>query len=363
MRASEYRKVVVKVGSNVIAGADGLPDRAVMQQVVAQIAEAKKKGVEVILVSSGAVASARHLIRVSEKMDPVARRQLLASVGQVRLINTYADLLAPYDLLCAQVLVTKEDFRDRMHYLNMKNCFSALLQNNIIPIVNENDVISVTELMFTDNDELASLIASMLHADALIILTNVDGIYDRAPSLPDAKIITVIDAGKVDFSAFVSSEKSNFGRGGMITKCTMAHKLSLVGIRVHIANGKTPRVMTDILNDHPVGTVFTTQPNKSKLKRWVANSEGYAKGKVYINEGAKQRLLDTTKASSLLPVGITKIEGDFQKGDIVKVAGEQGQLIGLGMAQYGSEVARASVGEPRKKPLIHYDYLFLFDQA
>lgn len=363
MRASEYRKVVVKVGSNVIAGTDGLPDRAVMQQLVAQIAEAKKKGVEVILVSSGAVASARHLIRVSEKMDPVARRQLLASVGQVRLVNTYADLLEPYDLLCAQVLVTKEDFRDRMHYLNMKNCFSALLQNNIIPIVNENDVISVTELMFTDNDELASLIASMLHADALMILTNVDGIYDRAPSLPDAKIIPVIDAGKVDFSAFVSSEKSNFGRGGMITKCTMAHKLSLVGIRVHIANGKTPQVMTDILNDQSVGTVFTTQPNKSKLKRWVANSEGYAKGTVSINEGAKQRLLDTTKASSLLPVGITKIEGDFQKGDIVKVADEQGKLIGLGMAQYGSEVARTSVGEPRKKPLIHYDYLFLFDQG
>ncbi|MES2733327.1 MAG: glutamate 5-kinase [Bacteroidota bacterium] len=361
MRASEYKKLVIKVGSNVVAGANGLADRAVMQRLVAQIAEAKKRGVEVILVSSGAVASGRNLVKISDKLDPVARRQLLASVGQVKLINTYAELLQPYDLLCAQVLVTKEDFRDRKHYLNMKNCFDALLQNNIIPIVNENDVVSVTELMFTDNDELASLIASMLHADSLVILTNVDGIYDRPPSQPGASVIPVIDARKVDFASIVSNEKSNFGRGGMITKCTMAHKLSLVGIRVHIANGKLPNTLSNILSDQPIGTVFTTQPNKSQIKRWVANSEGYAKGIVYVNEGAKTRLLDAAKAASLLPIGITKVEGDFQKGDIIKVADEQGKLFGLGMAQYGAEVAHASTGEARKKPLIHYDYLFLFD--
>lgn len=361
MRASEYKKIVVKVGSNVVAGADGLADLSVMGQLVAQIAEAKKKGVEVVLVSSGAVASGRNMIKVSDRMDPVARRQLLSSIGQVKLINTYAELLQPYQLLCAQVLVTKEDFRDRMHYLNMKNCFGTLLQNNIIPIVNENDVISVTELMFTDNDELASLIASMLHADALVILTNVDGIYDRSPKEPGAQIIPVIDAQKVDFSSFISDEKSNFGRGGMITKCTMAHKLSLVGIPVHIANGKAANVLSDILSDKPLGTVFTTQPNKSKLKRWVATSEGYAKGTVHVNAGAKARLIDRGKAASLLPIGVTKVEGTFQKGDIIKVSDESGKVFGLGMAQYGAEAAKTSIGQSQKKPLIHYDYLFLFD--
>ena len=363
MQASAYRKVVVKVGSNVIAGENGLPDVAVMGRLVEQIAAAKKRGVDVVLVSSGAVASGRSLVPVSEKADPIARRQLLASIGQVKLINTYTGLLQPHGLLCAQILVTKEDFRDRMHYLNMKRCMGTLLQNNIIPIINENDVVSVTELMFTDNDELAGLIASMLGADALVILTNVDGIYDRPPREPGAAVIPVIDSVRTDFSSFISAEKSNFGRGGMITKCSIAQKLALVGIKVHIANGKTPDILTSILAGEPVGTVFVPQANQSKLKRWVANSESYAKGYVYINAGARDRLLHTRKAISLLPVGITRLEGNFQKGDILKIAAEDGEVIGLGMAQYGAALAQAYAGEKNKKPLIHYDYLFLFDTA
>jgi glutamate 5-kinase len=361
MQASAYKKIVVKVGSNVIAGDNGLPDIEVMSGLIRQIAQAKKQGVEVVLVSSGAVASGRSLMKVSDKADLIARRQLLASIGQVKLINTYTQLLEPHQLLCAQILVTKEDFRDRMHYTNMKRCFGTLLQHNIIPIINENDVISVTELMFTDNDELAGLIASMLGADALVILTNVDGIYDRPPKELGATVIPVIDSTHTDFSSFISAEKSNFGRGGMLTKCSIAHKLALVGIKVHIANGKTPQILSAILNNQPVGTVFAMQANQSKLKRWVANSEGYAKGFVYINEGAQDRLVQTKKATSLLPVGITRIEGAFQKGDIIKIASENGEVLGLGMAQYSSEVAKTYLGEKNKKPLVHYDYLFLFD--
>jgi glutamate 5-kinase len=358
-----YKKIVVKVGSNVIAGENGLPDMGVMSLLIEQISLAKKKGTEVILVSSGAVASGRSLFQVSSKTDTIARRQLLASIGQVKLINTYSDLLQAYNLLCAQVLVTKEDFRDRIHYLNMKSCLGALLQNNIIPIVNENDVVSVTELMFTDNDELAGLIASMVGAEALIILTNVDGIYDRPPKEPGAKVISKIDSGKTDFSSFITAEKSNFGRGGMLTKCSIAHKLSLVGIKVHIANGKTPGILSAILDQHEVGTVFDTSTNKSKLKRWVANSEGYAKGKVYINEGAREKLCQSKKATSLLPVGITSLDGEFTKGDIVKILSQKGEVLGLGMAQYNSVTAKSYMGEKNKKPLVHYDYLFLYGQT
>ena len=361
MQASAYKKIVVKVGSNVIAGDNGLPDVEVMSGLITQIAQAKKQGLEVVLVSSGAVASGRSLMKVTDRTDPIARRQLLASIGQVKLINTYSQLLEPHQLLCAQILVTKEDFRDRMHYINMKRCFNTLLQNNIIPIINENDVISVTELMFTDNDELAGLIASMLGADALIILTNVDGIYDRPPKEPGATVIPLIDSARTDFSSFISAEKSNFGRGGMLTKCSIAHKLALVGIKVHIANGKTPQILSAILTNQPVGTVFAMQANRSKLKRWVANSEGYAKGFVYINEGAKERLVQTKKATSLLPIGITRIDGAFQKGDIIKIAAENGEVLGLGMAQYSSDIAKSYLGEKNKKPLVHYDYLFLFD--
>jgi len=179
--ALSYNRIVIKIGSNVLTREDGLPDLERISHLVAQISEIKKQGKEVILVSSGAVASGRSLLSVSDKFDAVATRQLFASIGQVKLINTYSELFQKHNLVCAQVLVTKEDFRDRLHYLNMQNCFSILLQHNVVPVVNENDVISVTELMFTDNDELAGLIASMLKADALIILSNVDGIYNGDP--------------------------------------------------------------------------------------------------------------------------------------------------------------------------------------
>src|ERR1700712_3441477 len=182
--AFNYHRIIIKIGSNVITRADGLPDTERIAHLVNQIAEIKEQGKEVILVSSGAVASGRSLITVTDKYDAVATRQLLASIGQVKLINTYSHLFEKFDILCSQVLVTKEDFRDRLHYLNMKNCLEILLQHQVIPVVNENDVVSVTELMFTDNDELAGLIAAQLDADALIILTNVDGIFTGDPRLP-----------------------------------------------------------------------------------------------------------------------------------------------------------------------------------
>src|ERR1700733_5256594 len=188
-----YHRIIIKIGSNVFTQKDGLPDLNRISHLVEQIAEIKKQGKEVILVSSGAVASGRSLITVSEKYDAVAARQLLASIGQVKLINTYANLFERFDILCSQVLVTKEDFRDRMHYLNMRNCLEILLQHQVIPVVNENDVVSVTELMFTDNDELAGLIASMLNAQALIILSNVDGLYDGDPKAAGSKVIEEID--------------------------------------------------------------------------------------------------------------------------------------------------------------------------
>ncbi|MGI4974611.1 MAG: glutamate 5-kinase, partial [Janthinobacterium lividum] len=194
-----YRRLVVKIGSNVLTQPNGLPDEARLDELVTQIVGLKSQGCEVIVVSSGAVAAGRSLITLPPKTDAVRSRQLLAAVGQVKLLSLYAARLAEHGLLGAQVLVTKEDFRDRQHYLNMKNCFQELLQQNVIPIVNENDVISVTELMFTDNDELAGLVASMLNADALLILSNVDGIFDGDPSRPEARVIRHIAPADTGF--------------------------------------------------------------------------------------------------------------------------------------------------------------------
>ncbi|AKQ45489.1 gamma-glutamyl kinase [Rufibacter radiotolerans] len=354
-----YNRIIVKIGSNVLAQENGMPDVARMRQLVDQVATLKKQGKEVIVVSSGAVASGRSLISIPEKTDAVSSRQLLAAIGQVKLINTYAELFQQHALLCAQVLVTKGDFRDRGHYLNMQNCFRVLLQNNVIPIVNENDVISVTELMFTDNDELAGLIASMLDADALIILSNVNGIYNGDPKNPKSVIIPEIDATFSGFSSFVSAQRSHFGRGGMITKCHMAQKVAQLGIVVHIANGKTPNVLLKLVDEKVVNTRFNPTKATSGKKKWVAHSGMYAKGVVQVNNGAKAALVATSKAISLLPVGVIHISGDFKKGDIVKLVDEQEKPFGVGIAQYGADKAQERLGQKNQKPLVHYDYLFL----
>lgn len=352
-----YKKIIVKVGSNVITTKNGLPDEERIEHLVNQLVQIKAKGIEVILVSSGAVAAGRSLIKVSEKQDAVTTRQLLAAIGQVKLINTYANFFAKHNVKCAQVLVTKEDFRDRAHYLNMKNCLHILLQNSVIPVVNENDVVSVTELMFTDNDELAGLIASMLNADALIILSNVDGIFNGNPLLPSSSIIKEVNIGTTSLPTFVSAEKSQFGRGGMVTKCAMAQKVAKLGIAVHIANGTKNEVLTNLFAKKLTHTHFVPAKSKSGKKKWIAHSETSAKGIVKLNNGAKA-VLTSGKATSLLPIGIIAIESDFLKGDIIKIIDEEENLIGLGIAEYSADKARERIGQKKQKPLVHYDYFY-----
>jgi len=356
-----YKRIVIKVGSNVLAKSNGLPDITRIEHLVDQISRIKEQNREVILVSSGAVASGKSILSASDKFDAVVTRQLLASVGQVKLINKYSELFEKKGLVCAQVLVTKEDFRDRLHYLNMKNCFNILLQHNVVPVVNENDVISVTELMFTDNDELAGLIASQLNADALIILTNVDGIYNGDPKDESSSVIERIDQEFTGFSEIISAKKSEFGRGGMMTKSNMAHKVARLGIAVHIANGTTNDIIPGLLSGEVVNTYFVPQKNASGRKKWIAHSENYATGIVKINEGAKLALT-SEKASSLLPVGVVSIEKEFKKGEIIRLIDEDNTPIGLGIAEYGSEKARERVGVKKQKALVHYDYLYLISK-
>lgn len=353
-----YKRIVVKIGSNVLTRGDGLPDQQRMGHLVEQVARLREKGLEIILVSSGAVAFGRSLISVSRKYDTVAARQLLASTGQVALINAFARLFGQYNTLCSQVLVTKEDFRDRLHYLNMKNCFEILLQHKVVPVVNENDVISVTELMFTDNDELAGLIASMLNAQALILLTNVDGIYRGHPDEGDRELIEEVRDESAVLSSFVSSRSSQFGRGGMLTKTSIAKKAAGLGIAVHIANGTNDNVLPGILNNEVKHTRFIPRKNASGKKKWIAHAGHNAKGLVQINEGARDALT-SSRASSLLPVGIIAVREDFQKGEIIRLVDEQDRLVGLGIAEYNSDKARERLGQKKQKALVHYDYLFL----
>lgn len=371
------QKILIKVGTNVISKEDGTLDEKIMAEIVDQISQLKKQNLEIILITSGAVGAGKSLINLADKNlgknADVIKRQILASAGQIKLMNLYLKFFGDHQYNCAQILVTKEDFRDRLHYLNMKNCLEALLKNEIVPIINENDVVSVTELMFTDNDELAGLIAAMLNVDTVIILTNVDGIFDQNPQNEGAKLLNKIDH-KTNLEEFISPDKSSFGRGGMLTKSRIAQKLSLLGITTHIANGKRKNILLDLLksssksaagdisksagsSDSPA-TTFLPSKKLSSVKRWIAYSRGYEKGTVFINKCAEDIITSKSKAISLLPVGITKIEGDFEKGEIIKVKNEQGADIGFGMAQYSSQKAKEFLGKKGKKPLIHYDYFF-----
>lgn len=350
---------IIKIGSNVITSDSGRPDEIRMKHLVEQVSYLKEKGVQVLLVSSGAVAFGRKETVLQEKLNPVLKKQIWASVGQIPLIRKYNDLFAEYGHQTAQILVTKEDFRDRKHYLNMRNCILGLLSQGIVPILNENDTVAITELMFTDNDELASLTAAMVNADTLILLTNVDGIFNGPPSDPDSKLIPVIGDKMPELGTVISPSKSSFGRGGMLTKLTMARKSADLGIQVIIANGKKDNVLQGILEEKVSFTYFEPKPSKQSQKKWLAHTEQYYKGEVVINEGAKSAL-DSERIISLLPIGIVSISGEFSKGDIIRIIDENGRRIGLGKSEYNSSTAIQVLGKKNQKPFIHYDYLYLF---
>ena len=216
------KRIAVKIGSNVLTRKDGTLDITRMSALVDQVAELHHAGMEIVLISSGAVASGRSEVKVGKKLDSVSARQLYSAVGQAKLINRYYELFREHGLMCGQVLTTKENFGSRTHYLNQKHCMEVMLEHGVIPIVNENDTISVTELMFTDNDELSGLIATMMGMDALIILSNIDGIYNGNPADYASQVIPVVERGKTDLASYVQTGRSSFGRGGMLTKCHIA---------------------------------------------------------------------------------------------------------------------------------------------
>lgn len=355
------KRIAVKIGSNVLTRKDETLDVTQMSALVDQLAALHHEGYELVLISSGAVASGRSEVKVSKKLDAVSSRQLYSAVGQAKLINRYYELFRDHGLRCGQVLTTKESFGSRIHYLNQKHCMEVMLENGVIPIVNENDTISVTELMFTDNDELSGLIATMMGMDALVILSNVDGIYTGNPSDQNARLISVVESTKTDLSVYVQASRSSFGRGGMLTKCRIAQKVADEGILVIIANGKRPNVLLELLTEGsstPCTRFLPSSKPVSSVKKWIAHSEGFAKGEIRINRGAEVALL-APEANSLLLVGVTKVEGEFEKDDIVRIVNEDGKSLGLGCVGYSSDEARRLIGCRDRKPLIHYDYLYM----
>jgi len=353
-------RIVVKIGSQVLTRKDGTLDVTRMSALVDQVAQLHKNNVEIILVSSGAVISGKSEIKTKSRLDSISARQLYSSIGQVKLINRYSDLFRQHGIICGQILATKEDFATRRHYLNQRNCMSVMLENKVIPIVNENDAISVNELMFTDNDELSGLVAAMMDAGKLFILSNIDGIYSGNPSLPDSKIFRQIDTRKDNIEDCIQSAKSSTGRGGMKTKYNIARKVAEEGIEVIIANGRRDNILTDLVEGKDVLSTRFMPASKgtTSVKKWIAHSEGFTKGEIHVNKGAKDALL-SNKAVSILPIGVTDIIGNFEADDVVRIIDETGKQIGIGKTAYTSIKAKEIIGKSNKKPIIHYDYLYI----
>ena len=242
------RRIVVKIGSNVLTRPDGKLDVTRMSALVDQVAWLRRQDIEVILVSSGAVACGRRELTVEHSLDSVEQRQLFSAVGQVKLVGLYYDLFREFGIHVGQVLTMKENFEPGEQYRNQQACMTVMLENDVLPIVNENDTVSVTELMFTDNDELSGLIAQMMQAETLILLSNIDGIYDGHPDNLASKIIPRVEPN-TDLSQYIKEEKSAFGRGGMHSKYTTAQKVQKAGIRVIIANGERENILVDLIEN------------------------------------------------------------------------------------------------------------------
>ncbi|MCR5312891.1 MAG: glutamate 5-kinase [Bacteroidaceae bacterium] len=242
-------RITIKVGSNVLTRKDGSLDITRMSALVDQIAELRNQGHEIVLVSSGAVASGRsELKHIHDDLDSVDQRQLFSAVGQAKLMNHYYDLFREYGISVGQVLTMKEHFGDSEHKKNQENCLRVMLNNKVLPIINENDTVSITELMFTDNDELSGLIAQMTESKILIILSNIDGIYTGNPADPESRLISIVKPGK-DLSDYIQTTKSSAGRGGMQSKSSVAAKTAAAGISVIIANGKRDNILVNLMND------------------------------------------------------------------------------------------------------------------
>ena len=342
--------------------ANGMLNTERINHLADQLATLHKNGMELILVSSGAVAAGKGEYQLSKKTPEISAKQVWSAIGQVKLMSNYFGAFAKYHIQAAQVLATKESFKDRRHYLNMKNCISAMLENKVLPIVNENDTVAITELMFTDNDELSGLIASLMDCQALFILTNVDGVLTGHPDDEGVSLIHEIEADNMDIGKYISPIKSGFGRGGMLTKCSIAQKIAMHGIDVYIANGACENILIDILSGKKIPcTKFKALTGKvNSIKKWLAHSSTFAKGEVIVNSGAASALMSKS-ATSLLTIGIEKLNGYFEKGDLVKIFDTDGKYIGLGKAQYSSTELAQSLGLKKKKPFIHYDYLVLND--
>ena len=347
---SKAKRIVIKLGTNVLRNESGEASLPRLYSYIEDISTLVKSGKEVLIITSGAVGFGRKKINV-EKSDDIVLKQACAAIGQSKLMSIYENGFDSYGITIAQVLLTEDDFANRKRYLNLRNTLNRLLELGVVPIINQNDTVSTFELetlytdalvSFADNDKLSALVASEMDADLLLILSDVNGLYDCNPKdNPNAKIIPVVNDVTEEIMNLANGVSAG-GRGGMKTKLEAAKVVTRFGGRMIIANGKLPNVIKEVFTGKELGTIFLPADDKLTGKKcWICYATNII-GKIKMNNGAKKALAEET--SSLLPIGITTIIHEFKKGDVVSILDEEDKEFARGISNYSSDDCKKIMG-------------------
>lgn len=334
-RLKNAKRVVVKIGSNVLTAQSSLNTSAI-EAISCQICVLIDKGLEVLLVSSGAMAAGLRKMRLVQRPDEIPQRQAIAALGQSGLINAYEEAFGRCDKKVAQILLTSEDLNDRQRYLNARNTLNALLDWKVVPIINENDTVMVEEIKLGDNDNLSAMIALLMDADFLINLTDIDGLYTKDPrTYSDAELIPEVSVIKKEIETFASHIPGALGTGGMLSKIKAARKVTAAGVPMIIVKGDKPQVLLKLFDGEQHGTYFVPKEKKmASRKCWIAYTLK-PKGTLTLDDGAVRAL--TQNGKSLLPIGIVDVVGNFGVGDPVAFKDGHDQTLGIGLVNYSSQ--------------------------
>ncbi|MFC1873901.1 glutamate 5-kinase [Chloroflexota bacterium] len=354
------RRIVVKLGTSLLTGGTGHLNEDTMSKLVAQVAQLHQQGLDLLIVSSGAIAAGMSKLGLTGERQGTAFKQVLASVGQSQLMNVYDRLFGQHGITVAQALLTKADLADRAGYLNARNTLLALLEMRVICIVNENDVVAIDEIQeakFGDNDNLSAMVANMVDADLLLILTDIAGLYTADPNrYPEARLIPVVDRIDAKITALVADSTDGLGTGGMVTKIEAARLATSCGTTVVIADGREPDIIRRLATGETAGTCFRPKPSKLESRqRWMLSGLSI-KGKLVVDAGAALALKKQHR--SLLAAGISQVEGKFRRGDIINIHDPEGARLGCGITNYSADDINAIKGVNSKKitATLGYDY-------
>jgi glutamate 5-kinase len=331
---AHVRRVVIKIGSGVISSEAGL-DTGRIEALCQDILHLRQRGFEVVIVSSGAVAAGKGELGIIGRPQTIPLKQAAAAIGQSRLMRTYKDAFRLHGVTVAQVLLTRDDLANRRRYLNARNTLMTLLEYGVVPIINENDTVVVDEIRFGDNDNLSAMVTNLVEAQLLVILSDVDGLYDSDPrNHQDARLITEVERITEEIEAMAGDEGGPLGTGGMATKIKAAKRATLCGAGTAIINGRTPHNLCYLFDGHELGTYFLPARDPiAARKHWIAFTKK-PRGKLLLDEGARTAIIDGGK--SLLPSGIRQIEGEFDRGDAVRLCTLDGREFAKGVTNYSS---------------------------